>query len=572
MLYIYISGQEQKIKADSLVINSAIEERSTASFIVLNDGSTSFQKGQPVLILVDDILIFGGVIENSREKLSRPGYMSHLIQCTDWHYLADKRLAARAYEKETVKTIVEDLLEMYLEDEGITKASIDEGPELEEAVFNYVPVSQCLNALAERTNMIWYIDPYLRLNFVERGVFKSPWIATKADMRFGSVFVESGNPKYRNRQVVKGSRDLTSEQTEIQLGDGEKQTFTVGYPIAHVPSVEVDTGSGFVPKTVGIKGVEGGKDWYWNAGEPSVTQDPSGTPLAASHKIKIKYRGEFPIIVISRSNSEIVRRREIEGIGTGIVEDVRDEPQYSTREAAFQLVAQLLEKYGTIGRMLQFATLRRGLLPGQILSVHLPEYGFDNAELLIESVTIRSRGSSLVWYEVRAIEGPEMHSWTKVFEDIIKLGSFKVREGIGVGEVLIIPYQFSKDWIVSETPNIFYELYPDNGETPGSIYPSFDPAHRVRFLEWHDSGGAVGRKAVTQQSGADTDEIFSLTYMDPADGAGVTVEKFAWIGGIDASLVLGSGVEVDKQSHPEGPTLKTIFQSWQVEKTDRKWS
>jgi len=454
----------------------------------------------------------------------------------------------------------------------VENVSIDTGPLFEEVVFNYMPVSHAMDALAERAGFWWRIDEHLKLHFVTRAKYTAPWTATAADMLADSITVEYSGAKYRNKQVIKGPRDLTSEQTEVQKGDGDKQTFTVGYPIARVPTVEVDTGTGYVTKTVGIKGLEDDKDWYWNAGEPTVTQEAGHTPLSATDKIRIKYRGEFPVIIISQNSGQILDRQGVEGVGTGVVEDVRSEPQQSTREAAFQLAAQLLEKYSTMGGKLKFTTTRSGLEPGHLLYVDLPSYGFNNDEVLIESVNAYDVHGKYVWYDVTAIEGPEMGSWAKLFEEIAKRGEMTVREHIGAGEIVIIPLQLSKTWTEGETPNIFTEIYPDAGHTPGGIYPSFDPNHRVRYLEWHDAGGAVERKHITQQTGADTAEIFTLTYMEPGDGAGVTVTEFAWIGGLDAAEALGTGIEVDKQAHPEGTTLKTTSAAWQVEKTDTKWS
>jgi len=400
-----------------------------------------------------------------------------------------------------------------------------------------------------------------------------------------SVAVEHSASKYRNQQIIKGPLDLTSPQTEIIHGDGEQATFTVGYPIAKVPTVEVDTGSGFALQTVGIKGIDKDKQWYWNGGDPTITQDSGGTPLGATDRIRITYRGEFPILIVSWNNTAILDRQAVEGIGTGIVEDVRNEPQQSTREAAFQLASQLLEKHSVIGRILRFTTRRGGLQPGQLLPVYLPEYGLvaegagdesspeeDYIEMLVESVTIRDVGGSLIFYDIIAVEGPELGSWTKVFEEIVKRGELKVREGVGVGEVVILPYAFEKTWTEEETPNIFREMYPADDLSPSeTLFPVFDPVHRVRCLAWYSNGAELGRKVVTQQTGADTGEIFSLTYLEAGEALG-EITSFGWIGGIAATAAAGTGIEVDKQAVPGGPAEKTVLEAWQIEKRDYKWS
>jgi hypothetical protein len=135
-----------------------------------------------------------------------------------------------------------------------------------------------------------------------------------------------------------------------------------------------------------------------------------------------------------------------------------------------------------------------------------------------------------------------------------------------------MPRQFSKTWTEEETPNIFRELYPAADLDPaGTLYPSFAPEHRVRYLAWFSNGTELGRKAVTQQAGADTDEIFSLTYLESGEALG-EITSFGWVGGIEATAASGTGIQVDKQAVAGGPVEKTVLESWQVEKRDYKWS
>jgi len=63
--------------------------------------------------------------------------------------------------------------------------------------------------------------------------------------------------------------ELTAERTERFAGDGQRQTFTVEFPIANKPKITVN---GFV-KTVGISSLDDGNDWYWSKGSNEVSQD-----------------------------------------------------------------------------------------------------------------------------------------------------------------------------------------------------------------------------------------------------------------------------------------------------------
>src|SRR5690625_1871786 len=168
---IKVNGEEVKILKNSLNISDVLEERSTCSFTVIDEGGRNhYKKGQPVEIVENGYLIFAGVIDTPREQKVTPGGdLYHDITAADWHYLADKRIVARAYENTTAGDIVRDLVESYLGEEGVKTyidgsafplpflqvdaediITIHDGPIVEEAIFNYVPASQAMDALAEK--------------------------------------------------------------------------------------------------------------------------------------------------------------------------------------------------------------------------------------------------------------------------------------------------------------------------------------------------------------------------------------------------------------------------------------
>ena len=201
--------------------------------------------------------------------------------------------------------------------------------------------------------------------------------------------------------------------------------------------------------------MEENKKYYWSKGENTINQDEVETILTASDTLAITYQGEFSIIVKTLNPAEISTLETIEG-NSGIVEDIADENNSTTREAAFEIANAKLQKYGVIGRRLKFRTRRAGLWAGQILTVNLPEHDM-SAEMLVESVSISTEQNTVVWYDVTCAEGPEQQSWTKVFETMATRGqTFVVRENISDDEILIILQSFSKTWESTDSPNIFY--------------------------------------------------------------------------------------------------------------------
>lgn len=554
-----IGGQPVRMLANTLSIDDAIGERSTASFTVVTDFGTRFYKGQPVEIYDKQTLLFRGVVDKSTEERP-PGtaILYHNVSCVDWHYLADKRVIAKAYEMTAAGDIISDIITSILADEGVSAGDILPGPIVNEAVFNYVKVTEAIDAVAEKAGYVWYIDFDKRLHFRPRAEIVAPWTVTPNDIRT-DVRVEHGNPMYRNTQYIKGGTDITDPQTQEFRGDGVTTTFVTGFKIAKVPTIALNG----VPQTVGIRGLEEGRDWYWSKGENVISQDEDATPISENDVLSVTYQGEFPIVVISRDHAEITALSARES-NSGIVEDVGDEPQTSNREAAFQSANAKLAKYGVIGRRIQFRTMRTGLAAGQLVTVDYPEHDLQSAEMLIESVTITDE-DNVIWYDVSAVEGPEQGSWTRMFQAMATRGqAFIIRENISEDEILVTLAPFEKYWSAPENPNIFRQVYAAPDLFPSSdLYPSFGDGDRVKYLSWYNGSTEIGRKVITKQETEDG-YIESTTFLAPTDANGA-ITHIGWWGGINATEANGSGVLVDRQPYAKE---KTELEAIQVEKRD----
>ena len=567
-----INDETVSVRAGSLRVSDAINERSTARFLVQSiPGGTHYQKGEPVAVYnADGDRVFAGLIEIIREvRIAPDGALGHEITAVDWHYLADKRLIAEAYEDTTPGDIVADIVDNYLEDEGVTiDDSVDNGSEITEAVFNYIPIDRALDVLAEKTNMWWYIDFDRVLHFVERDHYKGPEL-TGGDMLDGSVEVERSNTQYRNRQWVRGGIDKTEQQVETKRGDGDSRDFAVGFRVYEEPTIEVKRKEdAWQTQDVGKKGEDEDADWYWEKFSETVTQDREGEVLASEDRVRITYRGVVDVIVRSDDHDQIRRRKHLEGVGTGITEQVDDDPELNSRNAAFELAASKLEKYARVDRKLTFETRCTGLMPGQLVTVTLPEHDLDGAELLVESLEVRDEQGMELRTRVRALEGPAYDSWAKFFGYIATRGdTFIVRENIGEDEILVLLLQFEKEWGIDENPNIMREVFPADDVYPSeSLYPMFDYDHRITHIEWVVDGEVAGRKRMTTRENMDTAEIYTMVYLTPFEALG-NVEQLHWYGGINAADEQGTGIKVATETHEQE---KTSLESWQIERIDRK--
>lgn len=451
----FIAGVKVKILAGTRTISDAIEERSTASFTIVDEAGTgSYERGQAVEINMRDKNgaeqnVFKGVVDTTRWTRPAPGegqpVKYHAVTCIDWHYLADKRLVARSYVGQTAGAIVNDLITTYLAAEGVTAGTIETGPVVLETVFNYSTAAECIQAIADAAGFWWYIDRNKALHMRARESVVAPWVVTADDIAHQDAAIERGNPQYRNRQFIRGGTDETDVQVESFKGDGVSESFTVGYPLAKVPTVKVNS----VTQTRAIKGLGDVAQWYWSKGDPVITQDNAETRLTVADTLEITYQGQFAVVTLSTDEGEIVARQAVEG-GTGFVDDVFDDAKLNTRESAFATGAALLEKYATIGRKTVFRTRRPGLAPTQLVHLQLPLHGVDDNTFLITHVAVS--GNLEAEWTVTAVEGPWAGSWQRLFKNLLaRTGDIIELVNTASDQTLVVLSQFPESWTWGET-------------------------------------------------------------------------------------------------------------------------
>lgn len=562
---IKISNEEVLFVKGSLTTDDSIGERSTCSFEVIDEGSVyTFVKGQPVEVIENNIVLFCGVIESIQERKLAHGVIGHRVKCIDYHYKADKRIIAKAYVQETFQNIVSDIVATYLVDEDITIGNIEDGPVIEEAVFNYVRVSDALDSLAEKTGFWWKIDCNKMIHFVRKETYAAPFGIDTSNIEKDSLTVENGNPQYRNKQYSKGGTAVTDPQTEVKRGDGDAQSFILEFPVAKVPTVEVSIGGGaWQQQTVGIRQLEEAH-WHWSKGDQVISQNSDDSPLTVNDRLRVTYRGEFPIVAVSMIPEQIEDRKDIEG-GTGMVEQVIDDPNISSVESAFELANAKLEKYGVIGRRVKFRTWEHGLESGQIVKATFPEHRLTSNELLIESISI-SKSDQTIWYNVTAVEGPVSDSWSKMFYHMATRGqTFVIRENISEEQILVTLQQLSKTWTEAESPNIHKSLRPTHKP---NVKPMFKYEDRVKYLSFFDaSDNEIFRKLISRRTGLDTNTVSATTFISPFEANGLVIASVGWWGGWKATEVNGTGVLVDKQPFDK---VKNELEAIQIDKTDQK--
>ncbi len=555
---------------DGLTINHAIEERSTCEFSVVDPTrSYDFQPGQEVILTVaeyDDSfeIIFGGVILNVEIIKSKSlAWIWHLT-CTDYHYIADSRVVSAAYTGLTAGEIVTDILSDVLEDEGITVGEIQNGASLEDISFNYVSVAEAFDKLAELAGFTWWIDQYKRLYFVSRTSYSSAWNVTNSS-EIENLTYELGNPNYRNVQYVCGGDALTASRTESFIGDGVRRTFPLGYPLAKEPTVTVGGSS----QTVGIGGVEFDKQWYWNEGNNTITQDDDETPISgAGQTLAVTYIGSYKLMTKVSQSAEVTNWKDLCGYGTGQIEKVHTDSTIINKDAAVETAQSKLLNYASIGSKVSYDTREYGLAVGVVQNINVPLAGIDDDDFLITSIDFKfdSYGPRCT---INAVSGPIEESWEKIFCDIAQ-SAMREQEAVAGSESTVQGLEtFSTTWLATTHPNPFIDVYPDDGILPGDIdFPCLADEDINTWLVLYSGGVEFFRKLVASVTITAT-QIDTIAVVLANEANGVSIDAVGLYGGNLATSTLGSGIELTKYSYSK---TKNALESLQFEFSDLRWA
>lgn len=302
------------------------------------------------------------------------------------------------------------------------------GTTIRRSVFNYVSAAQSLDDLAELSGATWWITPDKTLHYVDRSEFKAPWSITPDHMPTRDIEVETDLKEYRNRQYMRAGKDTTDIQTETMKGDGEKKTFNVGYGVAERPTVKVNGTS----HSVGIRQVDENKHFYWAKNEKEITQDDTMSPLTSSDTLTIEYKGLYPIIVVAEDQQEVQDMQQRTG-DTGLYENLVENQNIDDSDVALEFANSKLRKYARINKKVTFETIKKGLQPGQLLPISLPEYRL-NDEFLIRSVEAKPFNDDFIVYAIEAVDGEDVGGWGNFFKWLARADqTYVIREN----EVLI---------------------------------------------------------------------------------------------------------------------------------------
>lgn len=360
------------------ILNSQVD---TLSFQTKKYGSKTWKPavGDEIEVLDGSDKIFAGIIAQVEESIEAK-LLKYQVKCKDWTHYLDRQLVAEKYENMTVNQIIADINTNYLT--GFTIANVNCGLTVVSITFNRLPVSKCLQLLAEQVNYNWYVDYNKDIHFFSKNSEAAPFNLTDGNGKyiFNSLEITDDLSQIKNRVLIRGGEMVGGSRTENHQGDGAKKTFALGHKFAAKPTVKV----GGVTKTVGIDFLDqdAGFDCLWNYNEKYIRFVSAPANATAIEVINEPY---IPIIVQVQDDASIAQY--------GVYEFAKTDKTIKTKDEAKQYGLSQIEAYAAKIQEGSFQTYESGLRSGQIINIQSDIRGI-NENFLIQRVGLRMRGPS----------------------------------------------------------------------------------------------------------------------------------------------------------------------------------
>jgi hypothetical protein len=383
-----------KIVLSSLTVQQNLtNEVDTATFMMRKVSPIS---GVPVFnddIRVSDgaTVIFAGKVATVEQGFENPNGSIYTIHCVDHTLQMDRLLVARTYTNTSVHNIIADLVTSYAS--GFTYANVVCDFVIPKIVFNNVSLSLCLRRLADIVRYDWYVDENKDVHFFAQNTNVAPFSLT--DTAGNHVYMSlrrttDGSQIVNRVKVRGGDYDGPTYTDTITIKGSDTKSLVMPYKMSNL-TVQVDTGSGFVSKTVGIDFIDTFPDF--DVLHSFQTQSfRFASALADGTKVKYGGNPKVPVGAVQQDPDSIALYGPIEKL-------IRDNSIVSNDVARKRAAAELLA-YSSVAVDARFTTYTAGLRAGMTLSVQPASL---NDSLIIKSITFKSRTPSTFEYDVACI-------------------------------------------------------------------------------------------------------------------------------------------------------------------------
>ncbi len=381
---------------------------------------------QPIVCIVDGEYYFGGLIMRVKdiEVQGNEDYTEWQIDAVGWETIIygrttgeptdpDSPIAqpfAGQFDNSTPSAIMKYLIVNALSSEGFDFIPLAEGTAIPSFAVSYSPCGGAFdNLITAGTQgdppqyLHWFCTPEKKITISddESGAaapFDITDDAPDTDYLIGAEFDEDADP-FVNRVIVREGNQISDPIPQSFTGDGSTRNWSTFGPLASEPTIDVNG----TPKTVGVQGVNTGKDFYWNLNSTGISQDPDGTVLGLGDTLNVT-APQFQNGFATYYNTDATEMASARQGGTGYHEIVQQQDNPNSLVDGETYAKAIGQQFGVIPKKITVRTLRNGLHVGMNILVNRTKWGVDY-RFVIDSVTVTTDGKWVIW-EFTAIGSP----------------------------------------------------------------------------------------------------------------------------------------------------------------------
>lgn len=444
--------------------------------IVDNPTQSAISLGMDVQFF-DNTLIWAGIITDIRKYEAIPNHLYYDLTISSYEMILNRIRISKVWEGYTAGEIMYDVITTYFVNDGITAGDMMYGFTFDKVVSNYKTAYELFNYLCDASpGFNWYVKFDKSFDFLYREYDKSSTIINSDFVHHNFEYKDTLS-EYRNVEYLEGGLKKTTLQSNYVPSpkpDGQSRDFTLRFGVAEEPIVETNlaSGGGWVTKTIGINGIDTGKDFYYTYNSRTISQDSSGTVLGTSDLIRVTYYGLTTVRMAYEDVAKIDERKAIEKNSSGRYEHFFTDKTIETSLAAATYSRGLISKYADNKVINLSVDYNIGDIDlNKLVFIDKPlfdVYGWH----LVESIDISYQNPEYLTYDIKLLSGDPVGGW----EDYFRKLTAQVKE-INTSDVLIKFKDMSEDTqhqgltIVLLLTCLYPEddLYPANDLYPGTL-------------------------------------------------------------------------------------------------------
>lgn len=409
------------------------------------------QEWDEIIVYEDDTKttkIYAGIAEKVTVRKEKK-LTIYAVSIGGYKRTFDRKRVNKTYQSQTLQAIVEDIVDTFTE--GFTHTNVSTGtPTVDLVRFNFEHPTVAIKKLARAYGYSWKIDLNKDVHFFPKATSSAPFVVSSANANlYRGLELTPDVENFANVVVVRGGTELSENQTKEFLGDGLRTLFY----LPEKPSdlvVEVDTGSGYATKTIAPKFGEevATTEFLVNYNEKYI-ENGTHAVLSATDKIRVTYKFEYPIRIMSRNESSILSMQAIYPSTDGEFEAVINDDSIDSRDLAVQTAAEYLRDYANTEIKGKFKTYQTGFEEGQIISISTTEF---TGSAVVQKVKTKSYGGGFFEYTV------DFATVLFDFEDFLRELYEAKRANINENEAVEILHNFDDNIDITEATIITKDL------------------------------------------------------------------------------------------------------------------